>query len=42
MKISKEQNVFIFNEKGKEIIDNFKKLCEALSIRGREHHKEKN
>jgi len=41
MKISKEQNVFIFNEKGKEIIDNFKKLCEALSIRGREHHKEK-
>ena len=41
MKISKEQNMFIFNEKGKEIIDNFKKLCKALSIRGREHHKEK-
>ena len=41
MEISKKQNVFIFNEKGKEIIDNFKKLCKALSIRGREHHKEK-
>lgn len=41
MEISKEKNVFIFNEKGKEIIDNFKKLCDALSIRGREHHKEK-